>query len=601
MMFRCGIRILATAVFAALTGAAASMKADLQTALPDDWFTRAPTAERLAVVRKAAGTEGWTAVSRRLYAGAVRGYELRQEEAAAAWYHAARWGELFARPQAEAGRLWFETMRRAGGLHAGMRSLGLESLPDAPLVDLLSTDTVAWLLGDRAFSEAFFELLTAYDYLPQALRVLQMLRDADARRFESYAQLALAMALVYDSPPPSHWPHWQVSPDVLSRRLPAPVETFGFLADSDRRGATLHRLGRLSAAELKFAVDIAVTPAELVWAQRSVKFPLASLVQSYEAVRYRTDRIQAEQYVWPGTSYDLTEILREGGICVDQAYFATQTGKARGVPTLLFAGAGRDGRHAWFGYLGPGGKWMLDAGRYAEQRYVTGVAYDPQTWRSLSDHELVFLSEGFRRLPPYRQSRQHLVFAELYLRMERKPEAAEAARKAVGHERRNVEAWELLAAANDEAPARTREGLLREAARAMQRYPDLNARFVRELASSLRERGETSAADFEERAIARRGQTGGRTDLAVDQAVSLMSAAAPEDRMRVYRQTLQQYGREGGVDFFDRVAKPYVVELFGAGRDGEARQAIAYTRAVLKPEFGSQLERELAQLEKRAR
>src|SRR5690606_37735995 len=213
---------------------------------------------------------------------------------------------------------------------------------------------------------------------------------------------------------------------------------------------------------------------ELEWAQRSVKFPLSSLVKSYEAVRYRNDRIEAQTYVWPGERYDLPEIYGEGGICVDQAYFATQAGKARGVPSLLFSGAGRDGRHAWFGYLGSGQKWVLDAGRYAAQRYVTGVAIDPQTWTQLSDHELSFLSEGFRRLPPYRQSRQHQVFAELYLRLNQKPAAAAAARKAVSYERRNVQAWELLLAAHEDAPPRERETLLREAARAMQRYPDLN-------------------------------------------------------------------------------------------------------------------------------
>ena len=37
-------------------------------------------------------------------------------------------------------------------------------------------------------------------------------------------------------------------------------------------------------------------------------------------------------------------ILQEGGLCVDQAYFAAMVGKAKGVPTLLFRGAGLDGR-----------------------------------------------------------------------------------------------------------------------------------------------------------------------------------------------------------------------------------------------------------------
>ena len=44
----------------------------------------------------------------------------------------------------------------------------------------------------------------------------------------------------------------------------------------------------------------------------------------------------------------------------------------------LFTGQGQDARHAWFGFLDGEHKWRLDAGRYAEQRFVTGNALDPQ-------------------------------------------------------------------------------------------------------------------------------------------------------------------------------------------------------------------------------
>ena len=34
---------------------------------------------------------------------------------------------------------------------------------------------------------------------------------------------------------------------------------------------------------------------------------------------------------------------------MDQAYFISVTGKAKGVPTVLFLGQGRSGGHAWVG------------------------------------------------------------------------------------------------------------------------------------------------------------------------------------------------------------------------------------------------------------
>ncbi len=582
-------------LFFCVLALAVPVHADLGMLIPDDWFTRPPTPERIKVVQ-AAAEGGWEPLAGRLYAGSLRAYELRQEDAAFAWYHVARWCDLLGKSQKATGLQWLETVHRAGAMHRNIDQQKVIALPDEPVARLLTPETGAWLLGDREFAESFFGLVNNLDLPSGVVGVLQALLDADARRVAEYRQLALAVALVYDTPPPPQWPHWQVEVAVLPRRLPSPVKAFQFLADADKSGRTLHKLGTVGAAELKFAVDLAAPFSELSWAQQSVKLPLNDLVKSYEAVRYRRDRIEAQAYVWPGERYDLPFIYTEGGICVDQAYFATQAAKARGVPSLLFSGAGRDGRHAWFGYLGTGKKWVLDAGRYEEQRYVTGVAIDPQSWALLSDHELVFLSEGFRRLPSYRQSRQHQVFAELYLKLGQKPAAAAAARKAVNYERRNVAAWDVFLAASEDAPFAQRETLLREAALAMQRYPDLNGRYVRALAASMRERGATSAAEFEERALVRRGQVSGRTDVGVEQAATMMAAAAPTEQVRVYKQVLQQYGRDAGIDFYDRVTKPLLNQMIAEKRRAEGEQVIMQTRTVLKPEFGSQFDLELTEM-----
>lgn len=576
-------------------GLAATARADLGTLIPDEWFTRTPTPERIKVVQLAADG-GWEPLAGRLYAGSMRAYELRQEDAAAAWYYVARWCDLLGKSQRTTGLQWLRSVSDAGGLHPNIDQAKILALPDEPIARLLTAETGAWLLGDREFSESFFGMISSYDLPSGVIGVLQALLDSNAARVTTYRQLALAIALVYDSPPPPNWPHWQVKTDVLPRRLPPPAQAFRFFTDSDQGGRTLHRLSTVGAGELKFLVDLAAPFPELVWAQQSVKFSLADLAKSYEAVRYRKERVDLQEYVWPGESYALPVIYGEGGICVDQAYFATQTGKARGVPSLLFGGAGRDGRHAWFGYLGAGKKWMLDAGRYEEQKYVTGVAIDPQTWAQLSDHELVFLSEGFRRLPGYRLSRQHEVFAQMYLQLGNNAAAAAAARKAVNYERRNVTAWDLLIAANQGASPEVREPLLREAALAMQRYPDLNGRYVRSLAALLRERGATSAAEFEERALVRRGQISGRTDLGVDHAMRMMGEAAPADQVRVYRQLLQHYGKDAGIDFYDRVARPLLRQMIAEKRRAEAMQVITHTRAMLKPEFGSQFDQELTDM-----
>ncbi len=130
---------------------------------------------------------------------------------------------------------------------------------------------------------------------------------------------------------------------------------------------------------------------------------------------------------------------------VDQAYFATQVGKARGVPTLLFPrGEGMDGRHAWFGFLDGNQQWQLNAGRAGVLRFVTGYARDPQTWKEISDHELRFLSERFRSQPAFHTSRVHQQFAADYLANRNPAAAIHAAWQATKFERRNLDAWTTL-------------------------------------------------------------------------------------------------------------------------------------------------------------
>jgi hypothetical protein len=306
---------------------------------------------------------------------------------------------------------------------------------------------------------------------------------------------------------------------------------------------------------------------------------------------------------WTGRTYKLSEILSDGGICSDQAFFATQIGKARGVPTLFIYGAGNDGRHAWFGFLDGGQKWHLDAGRYAEQRFITGYARDPQTWREFSDHELQFLSERFRELPSFKQSRAHEVFAAEYLLQGNAPAAGAAARKAVNYERRNQNGWEILigAARAEGREPKTIESLLREAALAFQRFPDLEAHYVNRVAESLRARGETSAADAEVRRIANKHKSG-RGDLSVQQARDIVRRAIDTqplaEQIRAYNSVVDTYGRGAGIGFFDEIVPGFVGHLVQLNQRAEAVRAVDRARRSLKVEPNSQLAAEFERLER---
>ncbi len=573
-------------------------------AIPDAECLHAPAPARIATVHAAAQRDGWAPQSAALRSAAVRAYERDRLAAAEAWLDLYRWSVLLGQQEAAFVPRWMEAVQAARVGHPNMASR--YDLRARPLAANLSPELQSWLVGNAAFSAGFFALLSPVDFAPRVLEILNDLHRRDPARFKGYAQLALAIAVVYDVPPPPVWPHGQVSATALPRRFPEPAEAFAWWTRQDQQGRTYHKLAKLGADELKFVIDAAAPLAELEWAQSVCDFPLSHLARAYTMVRYRNDRVANNTPVWPGRSYKLPEILGAGGICSDQAYFATQAGKARGVPTLLIYGAGNDGRHAWFGFLDTGQKWQLDAGRYAEQRFVTGFARDPQTWREFSDHELQFLSARFRELPSFRQSRVHELFAAEYLAGGNAPAAGAAARKAVNFERRNQPGWEtLIAAARKEGrDTRTIETLLREAALAFQRYPDLEAHYVTRVADSLRARGETSAADAEVRRIALSNKSG-RGDLSIQQARDTVRRAMTTqplpDQIRTYNTVVDTIGRGAGIGFFDEIVTPFAEHLVQLNQKAEAIKAIDRARRTLKVEPNSQLASEIERLAKAVR
>lgn len=558
-----------------------------------------PTTARLAVICAAAQRDGWAPQTAALRAAAVRAYEADKLPAAQTWLNVYRWARLFSESETNFIPRWIRAVEEARVGHPNMPARYTPR--ERPLGLAVSASVQSWLLSNAAFSEEFFSLLSPVDYLPNVLLILDDLCGRDPAKAKAYGSLVIALALVYDVPPPPDWPHAQVTAGALPRKLPPAADAFAWWTHQDQIGRLHHKLGRLGAEELKFVVDAAAPLSDLDWSQNIVDIPLNSFARAYTMVRYRDDRVKKDQMIWPGRTYRMMDVLRDGGICVDQAFFATQAGKARGVPTLLFHGAGTDGRHAWFGFLDANNKWQLDAGRYAEQKFVTGYAKDPQTWRELSDHELQFLSERFHELPSYRSSQVHAAFAAEFLAGGELAAATAAARKAVNFERRNQTGWDTLVAADQKSnrDPKAAEKDLREAALAFQRYPDLEARYVNLVAASLRARGQTSEAEAEERRIARKNQ-GDRGDLSVAQAREILARAIGTQtlsaQIRAYNSVVDSYGHGAGIGFLDEIVRPFVEHLRQLGQPAEATRAIERARHTLKVEANSQLAKEFEAL-----
>lgn len=538
--------------------------------------------------------EGWNAVTQLLTDKSFESYE-HGEKTAVNWYYLSRWAELLASNEGDVVSDWINAIDEARLGHKNM--VQRYTLYKRQLNIHLSLSLQKVLLGNFSFSRKFFDLLSPYDYLPGVLDILNHLHKKNREYFYEYRRLALAIAIVYDVPPPPGWPHFQVPDSILQRELPDIDTAFDYWVELNESTLCPYDLTEMSVEELKFLVD---TPAigDFQWVQENIHNKPENFADVYSRINYRFDRVSNNQFIWQGRDYQLKTILKYGGICVDQAYFAAQAGKAIGIPTLVFRGAGMDGRHAWFGFMPNEGLWEFNGGREGNNRYVTGYAHDPQTWANITDHELQFLGERFHHSYYYQKSLYHANFAAAYLKRSDPASAQVAAETALRFEKRNQVAWKALLSAmvllSDDP--RDTEKVLRRAAQAFRYNPDLEFHYLNRVIKSLEGRGELSRAQREKHFLTIKNR-GDRNDISIQQAAERLFESMANDplavRLRYYRVILLQLGKVGGIDVYDRIVLPFVKNLNINGYKREAYQMLVYAHDKFEARSGSMLDVEL--------
>lgn len=485
---------------------------------------------------------------------------------------------------------------------AGARLLPPGFTPGAGTVaNAFPAEFLAALAGNEAFLRAFFATVSDRDFVPAALRALQEIHADNPEKFFEYQNLAIALALVRDQRAPAWWPHPQVdAKNVPAGQVPT-VEQFRFWVASNEGQRLYTDLRKLSPEELKFVVDAPIALSELQWAQKNARFPRGDFGRAFSSIRYRHDRIDSQTFVWNDGPYTLEAIREHGGICVDQAYFAMLSGKARGLPTLYFTGQGADGGHAWFGYLKGENRWDMDCGRYENQNYAVGEALDPQTWRPINDHELASLAESFRRTPGYLASQADLTMAEIFERAGDNAQALAALDGAIAVSPRNDLAWTAKGAflLRSGASTEARQAYHQAAIKQFANNDDLKVFHQRALAGIVRGSGDEKAAGALEGQIISQNRRA-RSDLSVsaasDRLEGLVKAKKFDDAMKEYRNLLSRLGRKGGGAFFYEIVRPFAQSLAAGGNPTAAKRVIEMARGTLRPESGSILDQDLASL-----
>lgn len=472
--------------------------------------------------------------------------------------------------------------------------------PGAPatsgqLGDIAGASLPSAMMDDPAILRSFLSTWDSRDFAPLVLHNLRSIHEAHPTKCREYADLAIAIAVVNDSALPPHWPHQQVRPDLVPRDIPSAAEQFRRWVDANERGSLLLDLRRFTAGQLTFVVDAFLPPSETSWAQKNNSFHVGVFGRAFRSIRYREDRIKQGRFFWTQSPYTFAAIQKNGGICIDQAYFAAYTGKALGLPTVLFNGQGSNGGHAWFGYMGAPNKWELDCGRDPEQNLVTGIAFNPRTWEPVSDHDLRQLAARFRSTPAFLASTNDLAMARIFLKSGDTARAAAAFENATRTCPQNPEAWMRWTDFLDTtgAPLERRMRIHEQAAKALARDPDSKVFHQKAVASLLRQSGNSAqATDAEQRILSQ--NLGKRADLSCEAAASRVRAALATEGIDqaalVFHSQLRTIGKTGGGNFVKEVGIPFVSALIEKGQKPRALRTVEIMRQQFAPKTGSPLD-----------
>ncbi len=544
---------------------------------------------------------GWEHLRNSLFVDAKYAYKQRSSTADRLLY-TFLWVDQMALGESKYVHRWIEGLKKKGLLHSNMpRQV---EFTKGQLGDRLSDSFLIYFFSNTKLMKDSYNQYSSQDCLIETFRILNELYQKHGHAFRKYPNLAFAIAFVHDVPPSPLWPHPQVKQTVLPRKLRSPEDVFLHFTSSRSGKRFLTNIRTTPMRDLIFIVDLLLSDEEIKWVFSNVKETDTQFDEVYSNIRYVYQRVEDSQYVWPYKKYTMQAIMDKGGICVDQGYFASQAGKAKGMPTIEFVGAGLDGRHAWFGYRNSRGQWNMDAGRYADRRFITGLAMNPQTWGFISDHELKFINEHFHQRPSYSRSVLHESWARILNHQQEYDLAEKAAFDATRMERKNGPAWDLLIHIRKQKGASNSrvDSAYRSAITAMQGYPDLKSGFQESFASWLEQTNRKNLAKMERSKITFHNRNG-RSDLAVNNAVNLLKKSKKQDsrqgQLYVFKKSVTDIGSGGGIDTYDKLLVPFVNYLLGKGLANDAKSAVIHTEKVLKPAKNSALSRDFEKLKKR--
>ena len=451
----------------------------------------------------------------------------------------------------------------------------------------------------ESISHLFVRKLAPRDDKPAALQNLMTLEQAGLGDLQDYAALGVAFCLVFDEPFPANWPHAQVPQSTLPLGDLDIVKRFQFYVQANKAKKLDLDLTQLREEDLKYLVDSKVRLSELTYAQQS-KIPYENFEQAFFSIVYDEKRVDSSNLVldWSFPTYTLQDIEQHGGICVDQAYYASELGKGRGIPTIYFHGQGEAGGHAWFGYLTRTGKWNLDCGRYASQNYPKGYALDPQTWQEVNDATLKRLAKDGDSDPRYEPAQTALAWARLHEGAPIYPQILEDARTLMPE---LAAPWQAEGDFIDKSPTATlpeKKSFYQSWMNQFTNDADMKVEAQKRLLAALKAANDPDADSLQRDIVLENRSTG--FDLGVQGSLGTIDdkfKAQDWDGAKVaFETSVRDFKDQGGGTFFHDVISPYMMICLQYGRPEQAEDGLHFTEERMPMRQGSLIQIEFDRL-----
>ena len=459
------------------------------------------------------------------------------------------------------------------------------------LTSSIDQETATALFQNKLLLESLGSTISPLDKPKEVWKILADLQKTFPDQIKEYHALAIALAVVHDEFFPTNWPSDQAG--VIPRKDGNWTELFRYFTEQDKKNRLFLKLTKLEADQLKFVVDAPVALSEFEWAHKNVKFSRGEFDRSYFFVNYDDDRLTKQIYDWPWPeTYTLENITKRNGICIDQAYFSFLSGKAKGLPTLVFSGAGKAGYHAWFGYMKADDRWEMNAGRYANDNYVVGDSIDPQTRQRITDHQLQIISSQITSTPNYQQSQNLLLLIDLtaFLNPSLSQKTSLAQYKNILQSAlkicpANTETW-LRLSNWLEKNGTTEESRSHYTAMIEQfkNQQDLKAWAQEKLSQIARASGDIATAETLQKSIMQENRRD-RTDLGVATATQLLQQKIEKNdydsAFTEFCRIVRSYKKDGGGALFFDLVDPFIRGVHEKGESEIAKKALRFAQNTM--------------------